>query len=177
MRRFSLLMMIWVLFGATALAQKAPKFEFYGGYSHLAADVSNTSFNLDGGEGAAVQNVNSWFGGMLDFGTQWGTRNGYNVNSQQIMYGPVFSYRKLSAFTPAAHVLVGAVRGSQGFAGIPKAATTFGAAFGGSIDFKINRMVSFRVLQGDLIVTDFMRKHQESIRVSSGLVFTFGSTR
>jgi len=89
----------------------------------------------------------------------------------------VFSYRKLSLFTPSAHALLGAVRGSEGFAGIPAAATTFGAAFGGSIDFKITNMISFRVLQGDLIVTDFMKRHQESVRFSSGLVFTFGSTR
>jgi hypothetical protein len=177
MRRFSLFMMMWVLLGATALAQQAPKWEVYGGYSHLLGDINHTSFNLDGGEAAAVQNVNSWFGGMLDFGTQWGTRNGFNTNSQQIMYGPVFSYRKLSLFTPSAHALLGAVRGSEGFAGIPAAATTFGAAFGGSIDFKITNMISFRVLQGDLIVTDFMKRHQESVRFSSGLVFTFGSTR
>jgi hypothetical protein len=177
MRRFSLFMMVWLLLSATALAQDAPKYEVYGGYSHLFGDISNTSFNLDGGEGVAVQNVNNWFGGMLDFGTQWGVRNGYNVNSQQIMYGPVFSYRKLSAFTPSAHFLLGAVRGSEGFAGLPKAATTFGTAFGGSVDIKINKMVSFRVLQGDLVVTDFMKEHQESLRVSTGLVFTFGSTR
>ena len=177
MRKFSLFMMVWVFLGATAMAQNAPKFEVFGGYSHLLGDLSHTSFNLDGGEGAAVQNVNNWFGGMLDFGVQWGTRNGYNTNSEQIMYGPVFSYRKLSAFTPAAHVLLGAVRGSQGFAGIPSVATTFGAAFGGSVDIKISKMLSFRVIQGDLIVTDFMKEHQESLRVSSGLVFTFGSTR
>lgn len=177
MRRFSLFLMIWGLLGATALAQNAPKYEVYGGYSHLFGDLGNTSFNLDGGEGVAVQNVNSWFGGMLDFGTQWGTRNGFNVNSQQIMYGPVFSYRKLSAFTPSAHALLGVVRGSEGFAGLPSTATTFGTAFGGSIDFKINRMLSFRVLQGDIVITDFMKRHQESLRASTGLVFTFGSTR
>ena len=177
MRRFSLLMVIWLLLGATAMAQKAPEFEVFGGYSHLMADVGNTSFNLDGGEGSAVQNVNNWFGGMLDFAAQFGTRNGYKVNSEQIMYGPVFSYRKASSFTPSAHVLLGAVRGSQGFAGISQASTRFGIAFGGSLDYKINKMVSFRVIQGDYLVTNFLGTHQSSLRLSSGLVFTFGSTR
>ena len=177
MRRFSLLMVVWLLLGATAFAQKAPEFEVFGGYSHLVADIGNTSFNLDGGEGSAVQNVNNWFGGMLDFAVQYGTRNGYNVNTEQIMYGPVFSYRKLSLFTPSAHVLLGAVRGSQGFAGISQSSTKFGAVFGGSLDYKITKMVSFRVVQADYLVTNFLGTHQSSLRLSSGLVFTFGHTR
>ncbi|HZT70623.1 MAG TPA: hypothetical protein VFC10_12850 [Terriglobia bacterium] len=173
MRKFSLLFVVWLLLGVSAFAQ-TPEFEVYGGYSHMIADVSNTSFNLDGGEANAVQNVNHWFGGMLDFGTQWGTRNGYNVNSQQVLYGPVFSYRR-SKLVPSAYVLLGVVRGSQGFDGISESSTRFGAALGGKIDYKISRMVSFRVLQADDLITNFLGTHQSNIRLSAGLVFTFGN--
>jgi len=177
MRRLSWFVMVWLLLGASAFAQDIPKIELFGGYSHLTADLGNTSFNLDGGEGSGVQNVNSWFGGMLDFATQFGTRNGFKVNSQQIMYGPVFSYRKSSAFTPSAHVLLGAVRGSQGFAGISQSSTRFGAAFGGSFDYKLSKAVSIRVIQADFLVTNFLGTHQNSLRLSTGLVFTFGSLK
>jgi len=175
MRRFSLLVIIWLLLGASAFAQDAPKFDLFGGYSHVIADVGNTSFNLDGGEASAAQYVNNWFGGKLDFGIQDGTRNGFKVNTEQVMYGPVFSYRKSPAFTPSAYVLLGAVRGSQGFVGISQSSTRFGAAFGGSLDFKLTKRVSFRVIQGDFLVTNFLGTHQNSIRLSTGLVFTFGN--
>lgn len=177
MRRFIFLVVMWLFIGVTAWAQTTPKYELFGGYSHLLADVNHTSFNLDGGEASAVENVNNWFGGMLDFGIQYGTRNGYKVNSEQIMYGPVFSYRKSPMFTPSAHLLLGAVRGSQGFAGISQNSTRFGAAFGGSLDFRLTNRVSFRVIQGDYLITNFMGTHQDSIRLSTGLVFTFGGKR
>src|SRR6266700_2603252 len=134
MRKLTLIVTMILFLGVPAMAQDAPTVEFFGGYSHVVADFSNNSFNLNGAEVAMTQNLNNWFGGTFDFGTQYGTRNGFNVNTQQIMYGPVFAYRRSSSFTPFGHVLAGVVRGSQGFAGISHTDTKFGAEFGGGVD-------------------------------------------
>ena len=177
MRKLTLLVTVILFLGVPAIAQNAPTIEVFGGYSHVEADVSNTSFSMNGGEVAFTQNLNNWFGGTLDFGTQYGKRNGFNVNTQQIMYGPVFAYRKMSAITPFGHVLLGVVRGSQGFAGISQPATKFGAAFGGGVDFKLSKHISIRAIQGDYVMSRFLNTHQNNLRLSAGVVLTFGKTR
>lgn len=177
MRKLTLLVTIILFLGVPAMAQNAPAVEFFGGYSHVEADFSNTSFSMNGAEVAMTQNLNNWFGGTLDFGTQYGSRNGFNVNAQQIMYGPVFAYRKSPSFTPFGHVLVGVMRGGQGFAGISQPATKFGAAFGGGVDFKVNKHFSIRAIQADYLMSRFLNTHQNNIRLSAGIVLTFGQTK
>jgi hypothetical protein len=169
--------MVFLFLSVPAMAQNAPSVEFFGGYSHVIADMSNTSFSLDGTEVSMTQNLNNWFGGTLDFGTQYGSRNGFNVNMQQIMYGPVFAYRKSSAFTPFGHVLLGAVRGSQGFAGISQPAFKFGGAFGGGLDIRLNKRFSVRVIQADYLMSRFLGTRQNNLRVSAGIVLTFGKAK
>ena len=174
MQKVTWLVTLVLFLGVTAMAQNTPKAEVYGGYSHLVADFSNTTFNLNGAEIAVTENVNRWFGGMLDISAQFGTRNGFNVNSEQYMYGPVFSYRKLSSFTPSAHVLLGAMRGSQGFAGISQPSTKFAAAPGVAVDIKLTDMVSIRAIQADYVMSRFLGTHQDNLRLSAGIVLTFG---
>jgi opacity protein-like surface antigen len=174
MQKVTWLVALVLLLGATAMAQDTPKAEIFGGYSLLVADFSHSSFHLNGGSVSVTENVNSWFGGMLDFSTQFGTRSGFSVNSQQIMYGPVFAYRKASSVTPSAHVLLGAVRGSAGFLGISQPDTDFGLALGGGVDVKLTKIVSIRVIQADYLMTRFLSTHQNNIRASAGIVLNFG---
>jgi hypothetical protein len=137
------------------------------------ADLNDPSFNLNGFHVSAAENLNSWLGGVLDFSTQFGTRAGINVNTQSIMYGPRFAYRKSKAVTPSAHALFGAIRGSAGFDDISKPNTRFTFAVGGEIDVRINDWVAYRVIQGDYMMTHFLNLRQDNIRVSTGLVFRF----
>lgn len=179
MQKVTWLVTLILFLGVTAMAQDTPKAEVLMGYSHLVADVNssikgNSTFNLNGAEFAVSENFNSWFGGMLDISAQFGTRNGLKVNSEQYMYGPVFSYRKLSSFTPSAHVLVGAIRGSQGFAGISQPSTKFTVAPGGALDIKLTDIVSVRVIQAEYLYSRFLNTHQNNIRLSAGIVLTFG---
>ena len=134
MQKVTWLVSLVLLLGVTAMAQETPKAEVFGGYSHFVADVGGTSINMNGFHVSVRENLNSWFGGDLDFSTNYGTEAGFNVNTQSIMYGPVFAYRKRSRVTPFAHVLLGAVRGSDGFVGISKSATKVGVAPGGDTE-------------------------------------------
>jgi hypothetical protein len=173
MQKVGSLLALVLFCSVAAAAQQTPKVELFGGYSHLLADLNDTSFNLDGFHISAAENLNSWVGGVLDFSTHYGTRAGLYVNTQSIMYGPRFAYRKSKGVTPSAYALFGAVRGSAGFDGISKPDTHFGLALGGEIDVRINDRVAFRVIQADYMMTRFVGLRQDNIRVSTGLVFRF----
>ena len=175
MQKAGFLLALVLFFSGAALAQQTPKFEIFGGYSHLIADLNDTSFNLNGVHASAAENVNSWFGGVLDFSSNFGATavNGvhYNINTQSILYGPRFSYRKSGSVTASVHALFGGVRGSAEFEGISKPNWRFGLGVGGEFDLRINEHVAYRVVQVDYMPTHFLNLRQDNIRVSTGFVF------
>ena len=173
MRKAGLLLALFLLFSVAAAAQETPKIEVFGGYSHLLADLNDTSYGLNGVHFSAAENVNSWFGGVLDFSYNFGTNAGYNVNEQSILYGPRFAYRKSRFITPSVHALFGGVRGSRGFDGISQANWRIDLAVGGEIDLRINDRVAFRLIQADYIPTHFLNLRQDNVQLSTGLVFRF----
>jgi outer membrane protein with beta-barrel domain len=177
---------IWIipailLLSFTARAQETPSWEISGGYSYLDANLNGSQFHLNGGSGSLTQNLNSWFGGRVEFtgvqGNEAITASGqttvYSVNAQTITYGPVFSYRRFSRVTPYAHVQVGAVHGSAQYLGISQSAFKFAAAPGAGLDFALNRSTAIRV-DGEYLLTRFLGLTQENASVSVGLVFRFG---
>ena len=173
MQKAGFLFALVLIFSGAAAAQQTPKIELFGGYSHLFADLNGTSYNLNGVHASAAENVNSWFGGVLDFSTNFGSNAGYNVNAESIMYGPRFAYRKSRAITPSVHALFGAIRGSRGFDGISEANYRFAVGVGGEIDVRINDKVALRLVQADYIPTHFLDLRQDNIRLSAGFVFRF----
>ena len=173
MRKVAFLLGLMLLLSIAAAAQGTPRVEVFGGYSHLLADLGNSSFNLNGFHVSGAENLNSWFGGVLDFSSHYGTHAGVNVNTQSIMYGPRFAYRKSRLITPSAHALFGAVHGSEGLYGISMPDTHFGLALGGAVDVRVSDRVAFRVVQADYLMTRFLNLRQDNVRVSTGLVFRF----
>jgi hypothetical protein len=171
MQKAGFLLALVLFFSVAAAAQQTPKIEIFGGYSHLFADLNDSSFNLNGVHVSAAENYNSWFGGVLDFSSHFGSPYGVNINAQSIMYGPRFAYRKSRFVTPSVHALFGAIRGSAGFDGISKANYRFNMGLGGEIDLRINDKVAFRLVQADYMPTRFLNLRQDNIRVSTGFVF------
>lgn len=172
MQKAGFLLALVLSFSVAAAAQQTtPRIEIFGGYSHFFGDLNNTSSNLDGVHVSAAENLNSWLGGVFDFSTHYGTRNGVNINTQSIMYGPRFTYRKSKLVTPSAHFLFGAVHGSPGFDDISMSNYRFSVAAGGALDVRITDRVAFRVVQADYMLTRFLNLRQDNIRVSTGLVF------
>jgi hypothetical protein len=162
----------------SALAQQTPKVELFGGYSNLTPniDVNNFSnnFNLSGFNVSLTENLNSWFGGVLDLSTHFGTEAAFKTNMQSVMYGPVFAYRKHPRIVPFVHGMAGVVRGGPGYLGISKAEPEFGMIGGGGVDLMISSRVSLRLVQADYLMTRFSSTHQDNIRLSAGIVFRFG---
>ena len=173
MRKLLFLVMISLL-PALAAAQQTPKLEVLGGYSNLTANLSASSFSLNGLVVSATENISSWFGGTLDFSTHFGTENGFKVNTMSLAYGPVFAYRKNKRIVPFAHTLLGAVRGGAEYLDISKPEYRFGIYAGGGVDVRLAPHVALRLVQADYLMTRFSNARQDSLRLSAGLVLRWG---
>jgi hypothetical protein len=174
MRKFLGLIVLLLLSSAPMMAQDTPWAEVFGGYSYWRADVSHADQAYNGWNVSVSQNLNSWFGGVLDVSGHYAQPAGFNANVHSFMYGPLFTYRKSSTVTPFAHVMLGAVRGSVAYLGLSETKVDFGAAFGGGVDLKFNRHAAIRLVQADYILTPFFNVRQSNLRLSAGLVFYLG---
>ena len=158
--------------------------EISGGYSYLDSNLSGTGGthnHLNGGGGSATENLNSWFGGRIEFNGYFGNETvpisgvetARSVTAQTLTYGPVFSYRRISRITPFAHVQLGAVRGGIYYQDISATAYKFALAPGGGFDFNLNRNTTIR-LDGEYLITRFLNQSQNNVVATVGLVFRFG---
>ncbi len=170
MRKVLLVCFVGLGLGTLCFGQNAPKWELFGGYSHSLADVSRNTLNLDGVHVSAAENMNNWFGGLLDFSAHLTSVNGKVVDNETIGFGPQVAYRKMPSLTPSAHVLVGVIRGSEGYLLNSVPGTHFGLIAGGALDYKIGRRVAFRVVQADWVRSKFQGLGRNNIRISTGLV-------
>jgi hypothetical protein len=175
MKRIFWILPAILLLSISARAQEraTPAWDISAGYSYLDANLGHSNFRINGATASADENLNSVIGGRVEVSVYHGTEAGTTVSAQTITYGPVFSYRKFSAFTPYAHVQLGAIHASQGYLGISQSAIKFAAAAGGGIDVHVTKMASVR-LQADYLLTRFLTLNQNNLQGSVGLVFHFG---
>src|SRR2546422_4137704 len=157
------LFLVILFVAAPCLAQEAPAWEVFGGYSFQKADVREyfqttapnsplpprpplliyTSrqdyVNMNGWEFAVTENRNRWFGGTLDISGSYRTPQVLRTaNAEQIysiLYGPRFSYRRPFG-TAFAHVLAGAAHTNVtvGPPGPHASDLSFSMALGGGLD-------------------------------------------
>jgi opacity protein-like surface antigen len=176
MRKFLLLVPLLVL-PVSAVAQELPRVEVFMGYSNLSANLNASSFNMNGVNFSAAENLNSWFGGALDFSTHFGTENGFKINTQSLTYGPVFSYRKVKHVVAFGHGLLGAERGGREYLNISKPEERFGMYVGGGLDVKVRPNVALRLIQADYLMTRFSGHRQDNMRLSAGIVLLLGKKK
>jgi len=176
MRKF-LVAVVFLAMPLSARAQQTPVVEVFGGYSNLSANVSTSSFNMNGVNFSATENLNSWFGGALDFSTHFGTENGFKVNTETVTYGPVFSYRKVKRVVPFGHTLLGAVRGGPEYLNLSKGETRFGVYAGGGVDVMLRPNLAIRLFQADYLMTRFSKTRQDNMRLSVGIVLLLGKKK
>jgi hypothetical protein len=173
MRKLIALCTMWLIFGVVAAAQQFPKWELFAGYSHEIADIDRSKTHLEGFHVSAAENVNRWFGGVLDFSAHFKRINGITVDTESVAFGPQIAYRKFDKLTPSVHVTLGVVHGSQGFLGNSTSGTHFGVVAGGALDYKLRQKFAIRIIEPDYIRTTFQDLPRNNIRLSTGLVFRF----
>lgn len=168
LRKLSLLLGLFFLISLSARAQAiTDKVELYGGYSYLRLDSSPTG-NLNGWELSGQYKVTNWLGGVADFSGDYGTVAGVNTHFHTFLFGPQVSWP--ARVSPFAHVLFGGAH-----LGVPGAGsdTAFASAIGGGIDTRIAHRLSWRIIQGDYVITRFGSTTQNNARISTGIVFRF----
>jgi outer membrane protein OmpA-like peptidoglycan-associated protein len=187
-------------------AQTPPKVEWFLGYSFWRAmptQRSNRMGYLHGGSTSVAYNFHRSVGLVADFAgfdnskiTLLSPTGSSTVASSGRAYtyllGPRFSYRKHESFTPFFQVLLGGVHASpvtiSGCTIVGPSCTplgrdnAFAAMLGTGFDIKVSPHVALRLFEGDFLVTRFFstngqgRQWQKNVRLSTGIVFRFGST-
>src|SRR6266446_10457184 len=114
MKRFLFLAVLSLVPAASSFAQRtAPQFEVFGGATWIRADISPdlkafglSHVNATGWNASATENVNSWFGGTLDFSGVYSRptitdpvtgatfSNQINASAYTFLFGPSFAYRR-----------------------------------------------------------------------------------
>jgi hypothetical protein len=162
-RRLLILLGLFFLFSISARAQSI---DVFGGYSYERFGGSPER-NLHGVEITGQYKFRNWLGIAADMDAHFGLPSRPDARILQFMAGPQISFP--ARISPFFHVLAGIGHArANGFSD-----TSFAGAIGAGIDMRIVPLVSWRIIQGDEIVTHHFGGVQHSARVSTGLVFRF----
>lgn len=176
LRKFVVLSLLVLAFAFTAVAQDAPKGEFFAGYQWT---------NVDAGTGADRQNFNGFnlagtgyfnqnFGITADFSGNYKTIDSTKVNLYSYMFGPTLR-APMGKATPFVHALFGGAHlSSEGL----ESQNAFAYALGGGLDVNATKNIAVRLGQFDYVGTRFDqtlfgKSNQNHFRYSGGIVFKF----
>ena len=217
MKRFAFALI--VLASVTTLAQTPAPWQIYGGFQYtrldtasvqdavdlaaLQAGVPTINFgrhqNLYGWCFGGQQNLNSWFGGIVDVGGTYLTKRvllaqsgGVNatlrarLHSYTLMAGPQITLRRSSIFQPFVRALVGGgffddsvnvlVNNVPQFRETKESDENW--AFGGGVGTDVNFSHSLGLrIAVDYIRTQLFNENQDNYRGTASLVYRFGGTR
>jgi len=175
-------------FAGNARAQQAsgltPQFEVSGEYSYIRANAANSGggYNLNGGSASLAYNFSDRIAVVGDVGAYrfGGLPSGLTSTMYTYLFGPRYTFRKITRVTPFAQVLLGGGRLNASSGGLNAGENGFSMAIGGGLDLPLRRRFSVRLIQAEYLLTRFdstsgASATQNDVRISAGLVFRFGS--
>jgi hypothetical protein len=141
--------------------------------------------NLQGWEGSLEGKWLPWLGIVADFSGHYGSQTFQEFppagpppitvkvtgHELEVMFGPRVSI-PVGKFTPFAEAMGGVAHISTGGTFPGPSNTSFATALGGGIDYRLVRLVAWR-LEGDYITTRFFNSTQNNLRLSTGIVLRF----
>jgi hypothetical protein len=155
--------------------------DVFFGYSHTGAihcqmGVTDTATACDPFSAKAA-NRSGWntsvekkylryFGLVADFGGQYG-----GVSQRSFLFG-LRGGASIGRFRPFAEALFGAVQVQETGPATSKSEASFAEALGLGIDFRLMRLLSWRI-QADAIKAELTEFTQQNVRLSSGLAVRF----
>jgi outer membrane protein OmpA-like peptidoglycan-associated protein len=164
-----------------------PHEELFLGYSyfHFAPGAGLPQADFNGGSASFAYNFNRYVGLAGDFGGYHAgdyAGKSLDANIFSYLFGPRFSYRNNTRWTPFAQILLGGAHGSYSNLSSSTSGSSngFAMAAGGGVDVGLNRRFAIRLFQVEYFLTDFnpnvsgIPTHQNDIRASSGLVIRWG---
>ena len=180
MRRFVLIVVVF-LFAGMAAAQIPTSGNVFFGYSYYNTDVSGNRGNLNGWEGSVEGKMFPFLGIVADFSGDYGSLNfntfcvsGFcpQVNASAHIFNALFGPRasvSLGKFRPFAEVMIGASHASTNGFGSD---SSFATAVGGGLDYKLIRLVAWRI-EGDYLHSSLFNGSQSNARISTGIAVHF----
>jgi hypothetical protein len=174
------------IFAIPARAQQAsaPQFEVAAEYSYIRANAANNGggFNLNGGSASLAYNFTDHFSAVGDVGGYQfsGLPTGLDSTMYTYLFGPRYTFHKVSRFSPFAQVLLGVGRVNASSGGISGGENGFAMAMGGGVDLPLHNRISIRLIQAEYLFTRLDRvtgasATQNDARISAGIVIRFGS--
>lgn len=179
MRKSFILAVFAAVFSLASFAQSTdvPKGEIFGGYQYTRINPGSSvdGDNFNGWEASGQYNWSPSIGLKADFSGAYKSVLGVSLRQHTYLFGPVVSARSEKA-TFFAHALFGGARatadtGSSFFGSVSDNA--FAMAFGGGLDYNLNRNFAVRVGQFDYLPTRFGGETQNNFRYSAGVVLRF----
>jgi len=182
MRKIAIIAGVLFLFASVGFAQIPTSGNVFFGYSYYNTDLSSIDrANTNGWEASVEGKVLPFIGIVGDFDAHYGSQNfggicppvgactfNADITERNYLFGPRASV-SVGKFRPFGELLIGA--GHVNVKGVTSD-TSFATAVGGGIDYRLLRIVAWR-LQGDYIHTSFFSTTQNNIRLSTGLVIRF----
>ncbi len=188
MREVAVIVSSILLLSGLALAQIPTSGNVFFGYSYMNTDVSSLGrAGMNGWEATVEGKVLPFIGIAADFSSYYGsptfpepvqpvcslpcpvpTPGNYSASEEHYLFGPRVSI-SVSKFRPFAEALIGAGHINWHSAG---SSTSFATAIGGSLDYKLLRILAWR-FQGDYLRTSFFSSTQGDARLTTGIVVRF----
>jgi len=165
-----------------ASAQMRSGNAFFGYSYYNSTNLSSPLFNratTNGWEASVEGKILPFMGVVADLDGHFGSQNVSTCGqgcgqfrSAVSQYNYLFGSRvsvSVAKFRPFAEVLIG---GSHVNVHLLSSGTSFATAVGGGFDYKVMRLLGWR-LQADYVHTHFFNAKQNNIRVSTGIVVRF----
>lgn len=170
-----LLLAVFAPLPSRAQQQTVPRLQLFGGYSYLRFNSQTFGFanasGLNGWNVAASGNLFYNFGVVAELSGQYGA----HFNLRDLAIGPqfLFPHGKYIFF---GHALFGKAR-TLVRQGTGAEDTQRAYEFGGGIDRKFLSRFDIRIIQADYLHTSLLQQSQNNIRLSTGIVFHWGTIR
>ena len=163
-----------------------PAWEISGSYEAMRANTAAGQcgcFWMNGGGGGVTANLNRAVGLVADLSAAHasginGTTEGLTVFNYQ--FGPRYSLRTHSRFTPYGQFLLGGSRVSSNYAFYGSGSNFFASTLGAGVQFKASRHFALTLLEADWVFSNAVNTgnyRQNNLKLATGAVYRFGERK
>ncbi|HEY3131753.1 MAG TPA: hypothetical protein VGL91_20025 [Acidobacteriota bacterium] len=156
-------------------SQDIPRAQLFGGYSYLNFDSRSFGFanrsSLNGYTVSPAFNITYGLGVVAEVSGQYGSR----MNFRDVTIGPQFVYGR-GNLVFSGHALFGSTRSFVNVGGGERDRER-GVLLGGAVDLGISSRFAVRVFQADYVRSTLFDGKQNSVRISTGLVYRWHSIK
>lgn len=168
------------VFGLDSGQTSAMEVGFDYTYFHVNAPPMQCGcFSMNGGGGNLVINMPHGMSMVADLAAAHASKiNGttQNISIFNYLFGPRYSYRTASRYTPYAEVLIGGSEELSNYAYVQNR-NAFAFSSGGGVSRALNQHLAWNIVKVDYVYSrlpNAVNDHQNDLRVSTGIAFRFG---